>query len=86
MVAQEVPALCGNSRTLVGLGFSEKEAQRFEGQLVDPGLLVYVSCAEGSKTLRATEVLRRAGAHEAATLKESPEQIPEDTEWRHPIV
>src|SRR5580704_16913239 len=58
MVAQEVPALCGNTRTLVGLGFSEKEAQRFEGQLVDPGLLVYVSCAEGSKTLRATEVLR----------------------------
>ena len=75
MVAREAPALCGNARTLVGLGFSEEEAERFEGQLVDPGVLVYVSCAEGSMTLRATEVLRRAGAGEAATLKGSPEEI-----------
>lgn len=70
MVAREAPALCGNSRTLVGLGFSEEEAERFEDQLVDLGVLVYVSCAEGAKTVWAREVLRHTGAHEAATLEE----------------
>jgi hypothetical protein len=70
MVAREAPALCGNSRTLVGLGFSEEEAERFEDQLVDFGVLVYVSCAEGAKTGWAREVLRHTGAYEAATLEE----------------
>jgi hypothetical protein len=71
MVAREGPALCGNARTLVGLGFSEEEAKRFEGQLGTLGVLVYVSCAEGTKTLWAEEVLRHAGAQEAAMLEES---------------
>jgi hypothetical protein len=70
MVTREAPALCGNARTLVGLGFSEEEAERFEDQLDDLGVLVYVSCAEGAKTLWAREVLRHSGAHEAATLEE----------------
>ncbi len=69
MVAREAPALCGNARTLVGLGFTEEDAERFEDQLVDPGVLVYVSCAEGAKTMWAREVLRHTGAHEAATLE-----------------
>jgi hypothetical protein len=71
MVARRAPALCGNARTLVGLGFSEEEAERFEDQLGDLGALVYVSCAEGAKTLWAREVLRHTGAQEAATLEES---------------
>jgi hypothetical protein len=70
MVAREAPALCGNARTLVGLGFSEEEAERFEDQLGELGALVYVSCAEGAKTLWAREVLRHTGAQEAATLDE----------------
>ncbi len=70
MVAREAPALCGNARTLVGLGFSEEDAERFEDQLVDLGVLVYVSCAEGAKKMWAREVLRHTGAHEAATLEE----------------
>ncbi len=70
MVAREAPALCGNARTLVGLGFSEEEAERFEDRLEDLGVLVYVSCAEGAKTLWAREVLRHMGAQEAATLGE----------------
>lgn len=76
MVAREAPALCGNSRTLVGLGFSEQEAARFEERLVDLGVLVYVSCAEGAKTLRARDVLRNTGADEAATLEENAEEEP----------
>ncbi len=70
MVAHEAPTLSGNARTLVGLGFSEKEAERFEDQVGDLGVLVYVSCAEGAKTLWAREVLRHTGAQEAATLEE----------------
>jgi len=71
IVAREAPELWGNARTLVGLGFSEKEAERFEDHLRDFGVLVYVSCAEGAKTLWAREVLRHTGAREAATLGES---------------
>jgi hypothetical protein len=70
MVARGAPALCGNARTLVGLGFSEEEAERFENQLGDLGVLVYVACAEGAKTFWAREVLWHSGAREAATLEE----------------
>jgi hypothetical protein len=71
MVAREAPALCGNARTLVGLGFPEDEAERFENQLRQLGVLVYVSCAERAKTFWAREVLQHTGAQEAATLDDS---------------
>jgi hypothetical protein len=67
MVSREAPALCGNARTLVGLGFSDDQAARFENQL---GVLVYVSCPESAKTMWACEVLRHTGAREAATLEQ----------------
>jgi len=70
MVAREAPSLCGSVRSLVGLGFSEADAERFEDQLDGLGVLVYISCAEVAKTLWAREVLRHTGAHEAATLEE----------------
>jgi hypothetical protein len=70
MISHEGPALCGNARTLVGLGFSDDEADRFETQLRNLGVLVYVSCAESAKTMWACEVLRHTGAREAATLEE----------------
>jgi hypothetical protein len=71
MVARDAPALCGNARTLVGLGFTEREAERCEDQLDRLGVLVYVTCANGAKTHWAREVLRHTGAKEAATLGES---------------
>ncbi len=70
MVARVAPALCENARTLVGLGFTEREAQRYEDQLDQLGVLVYISCANGAKTDWAREVLRHTGAKEAATLAE----------------
>ncbi len=70
MVAREAPALCGNARTLVGLGFSPEEAERFEGDIEHLGVLVYVACNEQAKTLWAKEVLRHTGALEAATLRD----------------
>lgn len=71
MVAREAPALCGNARTLVGLGFSREDAERFEDELQQLGVLVYVSCNENAKTLWAREVLRHTGAVETATLEEA---------------
>ena len=69
VVAKDAPALCGNTRALVSLGFSEADAERYENQLRDIGVLVYVSCPESARTGWARELLRRTGAEEASTLE-----------------
>jgi hypothetical protein len=69
MIEQNFPALCGGSRTLAGLGFSEDEAKRLDHQLDDLGVLVYVACPESAKADSAIELLRRTGAQEAASLE-----------------
>src|ERR1700733_11046395 len=68
LAEENFPALSRGSRTLLGLGFSEDEAKRLGQQLCDVGALVYVSCREGAKADGAVELLRRAGAREAAGL------------------
>ena len=72
-MAKEAPALCGNARTLVGLGLSRDEAEKYEDQVRHLGALVYVACSESAKTLWAQEVLRHTGARETATLQENLE-------------
>jgi hypothetical protein len=62
-------ARCGSSSTLEGLGFPECDAERFDSQLKDVGVLVYVSCPETAKTKWALELLRGTGAEEAGTLE-----------------
>lgn len=74
MSAREAPALCGNARTLVGLGFSEVDAEKYENELRRLGVLVYVACSEAAKTLWAQEVLRHTGAKETATLGDKFEE------------
>jgi len=69
MREQNFPGLCGGSKTLAGLGFSEGEAKRLNHQLSDIGVMVYIACPESSKADRAIDVLRRAGAREAASLE-----------------
>ncbi|HEY1660351.1 MAG TPA: hypothetical protein VGG14_18510 [Candidatus Sulfotelmatobacter sp.] len=68
MVAHETPAFCGNSRTLSGLGFSDDDADRFENEIREMGVLVYVACPESQKMTWACELLRHTGAREASTL------------------
>ena len=65
---QNFPALSRGARTLLGLGFSTEEAKRLGHQLCDVGALIYVSCQEGAKADWVIELLRRAGAKEAAGL------------------
>jgi hypothetical protein len=58
----------GSSNGLVELGFSAGDAERFENELREMGVLVYIACPEKAGTTRAMEVLRRTGAHETAML------------------
>jgi len=67
-VARDAPALCGNSRTLAGLGFTESHTARFEAQLQKEGFLVYVVSVEVARVRWALELLRRTGASESSTL------------------
>lgn len=73
MASTGTPALCGNAGTLVGLGLSKDEAERYEDQLRRLGVLVYVACSESAKTLWAQEVLRHTGASQTSTLQEKLE-------------
>jgi hypothetical protein len=67
--ARDAPALCGNSGTLVGLGFPSPDAERFAAQLQQAGFLVYVASHEVAKVEWALELLRITGARESATLE-----------------
>ena len=69
---QNLSTLSRGSGTLLGLGFSEDEARRLGHQLCDVSALIYVSCPESSKADGAIELLRRAGAKEAASLGMGP--------------
>jgi len=69
LIEQNFPAMSRGSRTLLGLGFSEDEAKRLGHQLCDVGAMVYVSCQKSGKADSAIELLRRAGAKEAAGLR-----------------
>jgi hypothetical protein len=69
MIEQDFSSLCGESRTLAGLGFSHDEAKRLGRQLGDVGVLVYVACPERARADRASDLLRRAGAREAASFQ-----------------
>lgn len=62
-------ALSRGSGTLVGLGFSTDDAKRLGHQLCDVNAMVYVSCRKDSDTQGAIELLRNAGAREAARLE-----------------
>lgn len=65
---QNCPSMSRGSRTLLGLGFSQDEARRLGNLLSDVGALVFVSCGESAKANGVIELLRNAGAREAASL------------------
>lgn len=79
LAARDAPALCGDSRTLAGLGFSHGDAERFEGQLLQAGFLVYVAAEEVARVRWARELFRHSGAEESATLEQ--EAAAEASAW-----
>lgn len=68
IIEQDFGALCGGSTTLACLGFAKNEAARLSLQLGDSGVLMYVICPENATADWVTELLRCAGASEAARL------------------
>jgi hypothetical protein len=60
----------GNSGCLAGLRFSERDAERFERQLREMGVLVYVACSKSANAAWAVEILRRTGAKEPGLLEQ----------------
>ena len=69
MIEQNFSLLCGGSKTLADLGFSQADAARLGRQLCDVGVLVYVACAKRTRADSAIELLRHTGAGEAAILE-----------------
>jgi hypothetical protein len=69
VVEQGSMTLCGRHRTLRGLGFAEDDAERFENQLREMGVMIYVACPEEARTKWALELLRATGAKEAGLLQ-----------------
>lgn len=66
---------CGLPGTLVSLGFSQIAAERFESQVKEVGVLMYVECTGVNQTRSALEILRATGADEAGQI-ESEGAIP----------
>jgi hypothetical protein len=69
VAAGDAPSLCGNARTLVGLGFPDEDAERFEEKLLQAGFLVYVASPEIARVRWAVELLRGTGSNESAALE-----------------
>ena len=71
MTARETPALCGNSRTLEGLGFGNRKAERVDSELKKTGFMVYVTSAEAERAQWAADLFEHTGAHESAMLAQA---------------
>lgn len=64
-------AVGGVTGALVGLGIPEYEAKRYEGMIARGGVLISVHCRNHNLADRASEVLRRTGAHDVDSRSES---------------
>ena len=69
VVEQDSIGSCGRRGTLSGLGFAEREARRFEDELQQSGVLLYVTCPEDARSQWALELLRATGAEESGLLQ-----------------
>ena len=69
LVVERDVAPCGSSGTLAALGLPEESAERFENEVRETGVFLYVSCPETSKTRWALELLRASGAEDCGLLQ-----------------
>jgi hypothetical protein len=56
---------------LVGMGFPEYEAKRYEGRIKDGGILLSVHCDDSEWTKKAKNILENTGAEDVASTGES---------------
>ena len=71
----------GIAGALIGMGIPEIEAKRYEGKVRGGNLLVAVHVDSGDEQKRATEILKRAGAHDVTATTEAsvPKAKPSET-------
>jgi len=74
-------AIGGIAGALIGMGIPELEAKRYEGKVRGGNLLVAVHVDSGDEQKRATEILKRAGAHDVTATTEAsvPKAKPSET-------
>jgi len=75
----------GLTGALIGLGLPEYEANRFEGQIKNGGLLLSAHCDDSHWADRAEEIFKTAGAKDVSTTSEAASDSPRDVEKRKPI-
>ncbi len=68
-------ALGGLTGALVGLGIPEYEAKRYEGRLVNGGILLSVHADDADWAKRAKTVLEQTGAEDIASTGETKGDI-----------
>lgn len=64
-------ALGGFAGSLIGLGISEVEAKRYEGRLLNGGILVAVHCETSEEIKRAEGIMAVTGAEDIASSGEA---------------
>jgi hypothetical protein len=74
-------AIGGIAGALIGMGIPELEAKRYEGKVRGGNLLVAVHVDSSDEQKRATEILKRAGAHDVTATTEAsvPKAKPSET-------
>lgn len=60
-------AVGGVTGALIGMGFPEYEAKRYEGRVKDGGILVSVTCADSDEEDRVEDILERTGARDVSS-------------------
>ena len=74
----------GLTGALVGLGFPEYEANRFEGQVKNGGLLLSVHCDNSEWSERAEQILKSNGAKDISRTSEADSDSPPEVERSKP--
>jgi hypothetical protein len=64
-------AVGGVAGGLIGLGIPEFEAKRYEGRLSKGGILLSVHCETSEEIDQAKEILKRTGAEDISSTRES---------------
>lgn len=73
-------AVGGIAGALIGLGFPEYEAKRFEGRIMSGGMLMSVHCDNNKWRDDAKNILKETGAEDISSTTESSADRPVDKE------
>ena len=74
-------AVGGLTGALIGFGIPEFEAKRYEGKIRGGNILLAVHVDDNAQRDRATEIMRRGGAHDISTASEA--SVPRDERVSH---